>query len=427
LPILFSLKADGTLGKSAPWTAIWTPMWIFDLFIILIASSQLFISEDVEMDENGEVIKREQIPLFGRVFGFLLVILFTLIQIFILMKLDGDISSWSWFAVFSPWFFYEVFSIILNVDKAFIHKIEPPAPIDEHSILKTMGGNHGNGDEENPGLSEEEIAFQRHTNELNHFKELTERLQSRIEIVDHILRLWLAIFLAVKLDRTVNWDWGLVLLPIWVYFFEKYCLVCIYRSWSKQIIKENDLRPAFSEYETDPVRQAKYQEFQVTEAAGTATCLGQCAPLFMALMLISRLDVSKFSVFLILLPIFLCLGCCCMIVFCGIVCIANTDVDEAETRLRQQHPYGMGGGEHTNGQAQAGEPTYNPPIFVVEEPLSPSSNLNTTTTQQAEYGSMGATNINYAPSATDGTSDRIKEESISPAGPVVTNIDPDID
>eukprot|EP01032_Pedospumella_encystans_P038857 gene38857-44046_t len=38
LPILFSLKSDGTLGNDAKWVAIWTPMWVVDLFQLVAAT-----------------------------------------------------------------------------------------------------------------------------------------------------------------------------------------------------------------------------------------------------------------------------------------------------------------------------------------------------------------------------------------------------
>ncbi|RYH06079.1 hypothetical protein EON65_43325, partial [archaeon] len=37
LPVLFSLKSDGTLGNNAPWVAIWSPMWFADLVLLLMA------------------------------------------------------------------------------------------------------------------------------------------------------------------------------------------------------------------------------------------------------------------------------------------------------------------------------------------------------------------------------------------------------
>lgn len=44
------------------------------------------------------------------------------------------------------------------------------------------------------------------------------QISSRKKLLNSVLRVWFAIFLALQLDEDVDWDWGLVMLPIWLTF-----------------------------------------------------------------------------------------------------------------------------------------------------------------------------------------------------------------
>lgn len=422
LPILFSLKADGTLGHSAPWTAIWTPMWLFDLFLLAAAVSMLFTSEVTETNEEGEQVVIEKISWAERLSNLVLTSMFVLVQIFVTMRLDRSVR-WNWFAVFAPWFIYEAMAILNLLYPAFVKKLTPPT----HENIQLN---------EEEGNAEEELFRKKVEVEMEYFKEVLAQFQSRETIVEHLLRVWLAIFLAVKLNHSVDWDWGLVLLPIWVYFFFKYLMVCVVRRWASSIQQEHNIQPEAMEYESDPVKQVKYMQMEGLYSTSSSGCFAQCAPLFMALMLVSRLDVSSFSTFLILLPIFLVLGCCFIGVCCSVVCLANTDLDEAEQQMKAAQQ-----GQHDP------EATYNPPtVFVpgADDGASSSSGAAGAGSSSGggastEYGSFGSTNQPTAqpvvvPSA-GGASDwqsmpdspmKPKEEAVSAPAPVTT-IDPDID
>ena len=67
LPILFSLKCDGTLGDNAPWTAIWTPMWVVDAFLLIFAMYFMFYKPEPPTHvEDGDIPppEEEKIPEF---------------------------------------------------------------------------------------------------------------------------------------------------------------------------------------------------------------------------------------------------------------------------------------------------------------------------------------------------------------------------
>lgn len=403
LPVLFSLKADGTIGSS--WVAIWSPMWVADFFILIIAFTVLCTPEIRSTNEEGETVIVEQIPLVERLSSFALSILFVLLQIFILIKLDDDVN-WSWFGAFIPWLIFEGLSCMMAVPEA-VKNI--PLPVSDGSAhleqpLSEEDGNNG----------EDEIFTRKMEAELEYFKASWKRFEARQEATVHALRFWLAIFLALKLDHMVSWDWGLVLLPFWVYFAMKVIVFFLVRKWAADELDGIDTLRIEAQLERDPANLARYQKGMQLSSLAFSSCILQCTVLFMALMLISRLDVSTFSTFLILLPVFIFLGCCCCAVCCGVLCLANADLDAAEEQFKQQ------GGAPSSGDAEAGvEPTYNPPasaaVYVSEQQHQQQA------AGQQLYGSFDATSTSE-----NKAGEQAKVEGHVSA-PVPTSIDPDID
>jgi hypothetical protein len=408
LPVLFSLKADGSIRSS--WTAIWSPMWIADFFILAMAMTVLFTPEIQSTNEEGETITVERIPLVERLSGFVLTVLFILLQVFILIKLDKDVN-WSWFIVFIPWLLYEGLSALVAVPDA-VKNI--PSPTSEGSAhlqqpLSEEDGNNG----------EDELFTRKMEAELEYFKVTWKRFEARQLLTVHLLRFWLAIFLALKLDLNVTWDWGLVLLPMWVFFAFKVVIFFLVRRWAANELDGIDTLRIEAQLERDPANIARYQKGMQLSSLAYSSCFLQCTALFMALMLISRLDVSSFSVFLILLPVFVFLGCCCCAICCGVMCLANTDLDAAEQQFKQQ------GQAPSSSDAEAGgvEPTYNPPASAAVYATDPRGE------QRGEqpvpvYGSFDV----FAEQSENKADERggAKAEGHVTA-PVPTSIDPDID
>jgi hypothetical protein len=93
------------------------------------------------------------------------------------MKLD-NLIDWNWFAVFSPWLARECVLAVRAVGVM----VKPIPKLDPRSLLKA-------------------------TVKANAFR----------EFVCHIVRAWLSVFIALKLNHQSDWNWGLVLLPVWVY------------------------------------------------------------------------------------------------------------------------------------------------------------------------------------------------------------------
>lgn len=325
LPVLFSLKCD---GLNIPWTALWTPMWIVDLFglISVVAVCRMkgkkhktnennaSLEQDMMNDENDEH-EGEGPSLQEKVFNFISHIVFVLAQIFILMRLDENIR-WNWFAVFSPWFIYEANNVltILMSGHAFSTIIKPTDQV-QTSV---------NNDEHDDNFFHQKI-----TEETEYFKKVLMQSQDRKQIIVSLIRAWFAIFLAVKSNHTVDWNWGLVLLPVWVYLLVTYIEAYMYRQWGSKKIEENAIYE--EEVNVDPLKQTKAMQgaelLSLSQSSCIVTTLG---PLLIALLLVCRLEVSSYSTFIIIIPVFITIGCCFCLTFGVICCLSTVDTDSLE-------------------------------------------------------------------------------------------------
>lgn len=311
-PILFSLKCDGKLGDNAYWVAIWTPVWIVDLVLMGASLMYLLSKDESSKDEHEEEEKDEKDSIGQKVFGFVTTWLFVLAQVFILIRMD-HFTHWSWFVVFIPWFIHDGLwasnQILTSIEKI-------PSP-DSSEASKMADQESGDVDESMKMAADLEI----------YYRKLSSQWRSRDMVVYMISRIWFAIFLALELDDTVNWNWGLVLLPIWVYLAFEIWFSYHLKSQSSEILVDIDEDSVMLGFETNPVVIVKFQHGKDLSSQSSFSCFMQIAPIFIAILLVCRLQVRYISTFIIILPVFIVLGCCCLGVFCGFVSLSNMDPD----------------------------------------------------------------------------------------------------
>jgi len=316
LPVLFSLKCDNTLGSSVKWVGIWTPMWIVDIFLAVSSISILF--ETPEASEDGSP-PPEVIPLSSKLLNLAFVSQYILLQIFIMIRLDG-FTNWDWFSVFAPWFAIEGLTILSNIFSAFFVRIAPP---DRNQPLTDL--------EEGEG-GEEELFSKKLQVETEYFQKLMNQISQQKTVLVSLLRVWWAVFLAVQLDGTVHWDWGLVFLPVWTYMLLQYVYAIVFRKWGQEKLAGVDEDMILAGSVKDPVLIAQYQQGKQLVGSSVFTCcVTPFIPLFVAVLLVCRLQTTAaISTFIIILPVFITIGCCCMGVFCGLCCFCLVDTTELE-------------------------------------------------------------------------------------------------
>jgi hypothetical protein len=337
LPILFCLKCDNTLGDEAPWVAIWTPMWVVDGAMLILAVL-FFVGGEEELNDEGEVVS-EKIPMYIKVGNFFSTSAFILIQIFVLMHLDHYIH-WSWFATFAPWFAYE-FMNLLSVSSTAFSRIPPPNL--DVSKLNAEDGDAG----------EAELLMKRVMLEHEFFEKSATRLTDQKNFIVYLLRAWLAVFLALKFDQDVDWNWGLVLLPMWVYLAVQFFFAYQFRRWGTAVLKSVNIDNITEESEVDPVTATRIQHGSSLRSTSTALCTASLVPLYMALLLVCRLATGHsghYTTFVIILPVFIMLGCCCCAVFCGLICLANVDTEDLARSMEEAKGGAGAGASAGNGE-----------------------------------------------------------------------------
>lgn len=255
LPILFCLKCDGKLDNS-PWLAIWTPMWVVNA--VMAISAILFIMEKEQDEYNGEdedenKEKPEKIPITVKLMFAAKTFAFIFIQIFVLMRMDQEVE-WSWFKVFIPWFIYEALSILEKLPTVF----STVPPVDPALAAAATHIDEETGEEATPEI---QIVMQ----ETERHRKLLEQATMRSSLVVNFLRIWFALFLAARLDEDNNWDWGVVMLPIWLYFAVELVTGYLFRQWGSKLIEEADIDMEALEagVETDPIKMMKFQHGSV--------------------------------------------------------------------------------------------------------------------------------------------------------------------
>ena len=67
--------------------------------------------------------------------------------------------------------------------------------------------------------------------ETSYNEKILEQSVGKKAVVVALLRIWFAAFLAAKIDQSVDWNWGLVFLPVWIYLTMQYAYAVYYNSW----------------------------------------------------------------------------------------------------------------------------------------------------------------------------------------------------
>lgn len=355
LPVLFALKCDGSLD-GMPWFAIWIPMWIVDA-ILLITALLLFTMDtsdpadkkgdkDKETDQLGgardntaedeedEDENKVVVSMHEKVMNLVSTLLFIAIQVLVLAQMDHAINL-SWFAVFIPWFLYEALGFVATVQAAL-----EPVPLPDHndpSLVSDL-------EEAMPDdVSQAHFAL-----EMKYFDEVHARHGDKKSAVTVILRLWLALFLAMQLNTgySESYNWGLIFLPMWLYLAMELGTAYYWKTVGDALLDGLDPE-SLTEEHVDWKVMVKVTQAQQLAANCQLTYILVCIfPLLMTILAVCKLQGSSYSTFIILIPILTVLSCACLCVFGAFFMLANIDPEKMDEEIKAQHQqHGGGGGD----------------------------------------------------------------------------------
>jgi Ca2+/Na+ antiporter len=333
LPILFCLKTDATLSSRVTWVDIWTPMWMVDA-VMLIFAVLIFCTrteeDDDDDDSNHEELDRSshrnkqdennRMSVVAKVVNLVQTVLFIAIQVMVMGKLD-DSFSMDWLKVFIPWFAYESINILRHAPVALTTPTPPSTPDSDASGL---------ADSED---AEQEALLKQYEQEAEYLERLVNQSRAKHGIMNSLLRIWFALFLAWKLDDNSETEamlssWAIVLLPVWIMIAFNMYYSSALRQWGESIVAEL----AASELSATEQQQPQTQKMALSvtmKGYSSTLCCMQSLLLMMAVLLVIRLQqIASYSAFIILLPVFVIIGCCCCLVFCSLCAYATVDMDE---------------------------------------------------------------------------------------------------
>ena len=92
-----------------------------------------------------------------------------------------------------------------------------------------------------------------------HFRQQVEQISARKKIINCVLRAWFAMFLALQLNDTVDWDWGLVMLPIWLIFLVDIVYSRYMSGWGQEMVDGIDMEALENGEVDDPSVMMKAQ------------------------------------------------------------------------------------------------------------------------------------------------------------------------
>lgn len=275
-PVFWCLRVDESVSWN--WAVVFIPMWILD-GIYFCCLGCMSMSSDASMDPEDR--KNKKTGLF-KLYRFLKQLLLLVLQIFIAMKLNGDVS-WSVREVFIPYFVYDALSFIETIASGIVGY---------KALTKESEG---------AGVSTTEaIKKQRQLFVAAIF----------VQLLLIVSRLTQGALLALKIDGELgDASWWLVFLPVWlylVYFFslpiKRYLRV---RAKNKGAKPADPAQPTHDAYTRESVHEEEEgsSKYPLLDVFCTIGCIAVVAsPYFI---LTSRLDSGSFSAFYVLLPWFI--------------------------------------------------------------------------------------------------------------------------
>lgn len=307
------------------------------------------------------------------------------------MKLDHDID-WNWFVVFIPWYLFEFFSIIsvINILKSskFSLSFTPsPEELEEayREFEREKNRENDEEDRELTGLQDEEKFHVEFELNKKHYDQYYELDDYKWSIVQSLLDILLAILIAVKLEadedeREGRSDkggekWSLYFLPIWVYFTIQFVRSYLYHSEGNTIINNTPQVSLEEGLTSDNLKNfISFYHASIIKTKASYLLYSQIIPIIIFFLLAMSLDVSSFSTFLIIIPVFIILGCCFLSVFgffCCLSCVNPDDYDPSKAGAEGEQegvgvyqPPSSTGGSSTSAAATSAAAPESPIVFM---------------------------------------------------------------
>jgi len=306
LPLLFNLKADGI--AKGPWTSLATPLWIVDIVVLGLLSISLKMAifkppppEGMSEDDPEYQEMTKQFKVLPSIFGLIRFIFLIVFELMVSLELDNYIHV-PIPAMFVFLFIWEIMGASLLVPAAF-QKID----------------NLDYSDDEN-------IDQQTSTQALK----MEEKIEARSGLFMTFVRIWLEIFIVLKLSGAMPANWWLVLMPVWFVVLSGCCsgflVLCKAQELAKDLPMDEE-SPRLQDPEIR-VKAEAVQHMYVHVISNWCSCF--CI-FFVLVLTASRLQNKAFSTFFIFLPMYIVAG----LIFCCLCCVIMCANEPKEQEIGQ--------------------------------------------------------------------------------------------
>jgi len=290
IPIFWCLRVNGSISWN--WAAVFVPMWILDAFILLCACFSACSTPKEESnpdDTEAEMKKISRERKIAAMLSVLQVVLFVLTQVFIVLRLQESVS-WGMGVVLLPWWILEGIDVLRQSLRAKVMLQEYRENVQADQETKEEG------------------------------KKVIQILIAR-KFMWIILRVLLAILIALKVDDTISVSWWVVFLPLWILLIIEIGNMVLGYVAARRVEKGM----ASGDSEDQAMQRA---------SKGALFCSILCFLIVMSpfFLLVERLQTASYSAFYVLLPWFIILGLLLLLVVCGICC-AGKGLEEEEDEV----------------------------------------------------------------------------------------------
>ncbi|RLN93603.1 hypothetical protein BBJ28_00019574 [Nothophytophthora sp. Chile5] len=276
--VFWCIRADTTVSWN--WAVVFIPLWVLD-GIYYCCLGCMYASSDAHMDPED---KPHDKPALYKLYAFLKALLLLVLQIFLAMKLNGDVS-WSVVEVFIPYFVYDGLNFL------------------EGLAGGVLGYQMLTKNSEGAGVS--------HTEDIKKQRELLVLAVAR-KLLLTLARIAQGVLLALKVDGSLgDASWWLVFVPVWLYvaFFLSFPVRKYIRA-KKEKKTGSPRQPTHDAYTRESVKDEEDEavsKYPILDALCTILIIGALmSPFFI---LSARLQDGSFSTIYVLLPWLIVVRC----------------------------------------------------------------------------------------------------------------------
>jgi len=363
LPILACLQVDGNL-QGTPWTAILTPLWIWNAFILFYHARVIAMGPISRPENIPEADWVDPLPMSKRIFSLFRFSLIIAFEILASLRLDEYIN-WTWVNVFVPIYVWEATTLYKKIPLARMKIVT----VDD--LETALGKPFAEFTQ-----AEKDLISRRYsvvpTVDSPEF-EAAHKLKSRArqDVIKVGFRIVFLVFLITELDTDAGYNWWFIFSPFWLMSF---CICCgsyqgfaeaqaaisekdpDFLSMGKKTYGENDDEEnhnlngdTYGAMGADGDPQKKLTEEEKNELKAQlmqsryrmiSSCCSQVFILIIVGLFVGKIQGAEYSSIWILSPLLFVTGIILLCLGCTIFCITEVSDDDVFDATKQSSENG---------------------------------------------------------------------------------------